>query len=152
MRVQLNGDCGPDTGSYSLPVALDDDYSDECRCGGACCGDDDDESPGEPLPVLTVRERKRSSVDFTGTPLLAWHTAAHGASISYVERRETNDATGQTKVTATAVLGWDEDEYGAAPKESAVVWDDAGNRWELTSCTALPGRLNLVMERIDDAP
>lgn len=151
MRVALNGDCGPESGPFSLPVMLDDDYPDGCGCGGECDGDGDD-SPGLPLPTLTVRERVRDTLDFTGTPQLSWRTAAHGPSVSYLERRETNDATGQTKVTATAVISWSEEDDGPAPKESAVVWDDDGKRWELTSCSPLPGRLSLVMERVDDAP
>lgn len=149
MRVELSDGCGPEPGAYSMAVVLDGDLPDGCRCGGACCGDDEPEEPL--LPTLTVRERVRDTFDFTGTPQLSWRTAVTGPALIYSERRERNDATGQTMVTATAALGWDPEDDGPAPRESAVVWDSAGQRWELTVCDPLPGRLQLTMERIDDA-
>jgi hypothetical protein len=148
MRVELSDGCGPEPGAYSMAVVLDDDFPTGCGCGGACCGGEPEDSL---LPTLTIRERVRDAFDFTGTPQLSWRTAVHGAAVTYTERRETNDATGQTKVTATAVLGWTPEDDGPAPKESAVVWDGSGKRWELTACNPLPGRLELTMERIDDA-
>jgi hypothetical protein len=149
MRVELSDGCGPEPGAYSMAVVLDDDFPGGCGCGGTCCGDDEPEDPS--LPTLSIRERMRPTFDFTGTPQLSWRTAVQGPAIMYSERRETNDATGQTKVTATAVIGWDPEDDGPAPKESAVVWDGDGKRWELTVCNPLPGRLELVMERVDDA-
>jgi hypothetical protein len=150
VRVQLNDGCMPEPGAYSVPVLLDDDFPDDgCRCGGECCGDDQPED--NPLPTLSVRERERDTFDFTGTPQLSWRTAVEGPAITFTQRRETNDATGQTMVTASAVLGWNEEDDGPAPAESAVVWDSDGHRWELTACNPLPGRLELTMERVDDA-
>ncbi|HEV2927249.1 MAG TPA: hypothetical protein VGW74_01040 [Propionibacteriaceae bacterium] len=153
MRIVLSDSCAQTAGVFSVPVALDDDFP-GCGCGGPCSDDDgldgDDGELGQTLPTLTIRERLRDTFDFTGTPQLSWRTAGSGPAISYVERRETNDATGQTMVTAKAVLGWDAGV--AAPKETAVVWDDAGIRWNVTSCEALPGRLELLMDRIDDSP
>lgn len=150
MRVALDDGCTPEPGEWSLPVALDDDLPDDgCGCGGTCCGE---EPPTDALPTLTLRERVREEFDFTGTPQLSWTTRLEGPAIRYTERRERNDATGQTMVTATAVMAWNEDADGAAPKESAVAWDSDGKRWEITSCEALPERLELVMERVDDAP
>jgi hypothetical protein len=151
MRIQLADGCLPTAGEFSMAVGLDDDFPDGCRCGGQCC-DEETSEPELPVPTLTIRERVRDAFDFTGTPQWSWRTAATGPAVTYSERRETNDASGQTKVTATAVLGWSEEDDGPAPKESAVVWDSDGKRWELTSCNPFPGRLELVMERVDDAP
>lgn len=151
MRIALEEDFPSCEGGWSVPVVLDDDLPGGCGCGGACCcGDGDDaQEPGLPLPTLTVRERIRDGADFTGTPQLTWRTAGSGPAITYEQRRETNDGGGQTLVTATAVLGWVEDE--PAPKETAVVWDSDGHRWQLTSVRALPGRLELAMQRVEDS-
>lgn len=158
MRIQLQDDrqggCRPTPGPFSAVIALDGDLP-GCGCGGQCADDSSSgngtEEPGlgEPTLTLTVRERLRDTYDFTGTPQLSWVTRASGLAISYIERRERNDATGQTWVTAKATLGWDEE--GPAPTETAVVWDSDGHRWDVTSVQPFPGRLELLMQRIDDA-
>lgn len=157
MRIELQDDrwggCRPVLGQFSAVIALDGDFPGGCGCGGTCTDGDgvDPDGPGlgEPQLTLTVRERLRDTFDFTGTPQLSWVTRASGLAISYIERRERNDATGQTWVTAKATLGWDEE--GPAPTETAVVWDSDGHRWDVTSVQPFPGRLELLMQRIDDA-
>jgi hypothetical protein len=150
MRVELDEGCSPEPSVWSMAVLLDDDRP-GCGCGsgGECCGQDPTEDSA--LPTLSVRERQLQEYDFTGTPQWGWITRVEGPAIQYTERRERNDATGQTMVTASAVLAWDSDTDGAAPAESAVIWDSGAKRWEITSCTALPGRLEIRMERVDDA-
>lgn len=152
MRIALEDDYGCSAEeSWSVPVVLDDDLPGGCGCGGPCCCGDGDgaQEPGTPLPTLTVRERIRDGADFTGTPQLTWQTAGSGPAITYEQRRETNDAAGQTLVTARAVLGWAED--APVPTETAVVWDGAGNRWQVSRVAALPGRLELDMSRVEDS-
>lgn len=148
MRIELSEGCGPVTGLFSLAVGLDDDFPGGC-CGGNCsCGDTPGESEPE-WPTLTVRQRERTAMDFDGVPLLDWFTVATGPAIEYVKRVETNDATGQTLVKVSAVIGWDGEHQ---PRETAVVWDSDGRRWEITSMNALPGRLEMQLERIEDGP
>jgi hypothetical protein len=138
-------------GQFSIPVALDQDRHDGgCSCG---CGDAPvPEVPDEPLlPTLTIRERARLLFTADGVPKFDWTDVLVDAPVLMFEtRQELNDATGQTLVKARAVVGWTGE--GVVPKETAVAWDGAGKRWEITSVVGtLPGRLELQMERLDDA-
>jgi hypothetical protein len=157
MRIGLSDPFGRQfgvTSPYSVPVALDDDQP-----GSACgCGDGDPEDPdptGPPdtgLPTLTLKARARKFRDDEGTMRFEWTTVTSGPAFVYKTRTETNDATGQTLERAEVALAWDGEDGQVPPKETAVVIDEDGARWDVTSLLPAPGRLNIVMERIDEAP
>jgi hypothetical protein len=157
MRIGLSDPFGRQFGvssPFSVPVALDDD-----RPGSACGCDDglpgDPDSPAPPvagMPTLTLKARARKFRDEDGTLRFDWTTVTSGPAFVYKTRVETNDATGQTMEKAEVALAWSGDEGLVPPKETAVVFDEAGARWEVTSLLPAPGRLNILMERIDEAP
>lgn len=150
MRIGLSTDfgssrCAPQPSQFSIPVGLDDDAGSGC---GTCSADGvGPVDPRDVLPTLTVRARTRSYIDDDGNARFLWDDVVSGPALLFERRTEVNDATGQTAVQADAVLAFE----GDAPKETAVVWDSRGHRWEILSCRALPGRLELRLEWIDDA-
>lgn len=151
VRIGLRTDwgavpCRPEPGEFSVPAGLDQDVG--CPCGGGC-GCDPAAPTDRGLPTLTVRERTRRFYDTDGNPRYEWATVAEGEALLFETRQETNDATGQTLVSASAAIGW---AGGVAPKETAVVLDSRGHRWEVVACDPLPGRLQLRLQWIDDAP
>jgi len=151
MRVGLSDDygrhrCAAEAGLYSVPVGLDGDWPGGGSCGCALATSPEP-VPGGGLPTLTIRERTRQFLGPDGEPRYKWVDVVTGPALLLEERKETNDATGQTKVTATAAVAW---EGGTAPRETAVAHDSRGYRWEVVSCSALPGRLDMKLERIDD--
>lgn len=87
-------------------------------------------------------------LDADGTPQWQWLDVVSGPALMFESRKELNDATGQTLVLARAVLGWSGDRD--APHETAVAIDSRGHRWQITSVVALPGRLEMQMEWLDD--
>lgn len=152
MRVALHDDfgvsrCAPSRTDTVLgwTVALDGDWPGK-TCGCATVAPPES-PPATGLPTLAIRERSRMYFGPDGEPHYEWTDVVSGPALLLEERSETNDATGQTKVTATAAVAW---ESGTPPRETAVAHDSRGYRWEVVSCQALPGRLQLKLERIDD--
>jgi hypothetical protein len=138
---------------FAVQVAIDG----TACCGGAapCGAEEDPPVLGTPdpsgLPLLRILSRAVSYADEEGTPRYAWTPVLTGIALLTEERTELNDATGQTMVKRSAVVGWS-GEPQDAPAETAVAEDEQGNRWEITSLVALPGRIELQMQRIADAP
>lgn len=150
MRIGLSTDfgrsrCAPGPSAFSLPVALDG----PCGCSGGCgCASDGEEPPPDTgdLPVLTLRKRGEMYMTEAGNPRWEWEEVLSGPAITYEQRTEVNDVNGQVKVVASATMAFDGEV--APAKETAVAWQ-GDVRWSITSLVALPGRLELKLERID---
>jgi hypothetical protein len=143
--------CDPQPGTFNVPVGLDEDLW-RGSCGAAA--DAGSEEPGvlpDPttgLPTLTIRERSRTYYEADGAPRYDWTDLVIGPTLALEARIEVNDATGQTRVTASAVVAYSGERV---PDETAVALDSRGWRWDITSCRTLPGRLEMALERISDA-
>jgi len=101
-------------------------------------------------PLVTVRERFAVGYDDDGNPAWNWADVISAqSSISFEEREEVSDVGNVSKTTATLLILYP---YGApAIRESATVLTDDGRRWSITGLTRFPDRLQLKVERIDDA-
>jgi hypothetical protein len=156
MRVGLRDDWGrrcpgPEASPFSVPVVLDQD-----RPGGPCgCGCqsaqpgcvDTDTPDGTGLPTLTVQERVVQFYDVDGNPTYTWSDLVSGPAIEVQSRQELNDATGQTRVTASVTMGWPTDTR--APKEKDRLVDSLGARWSILSATPAPGIVRFELEWLD---
>jgi hypothetical protein len=152
MRIGLRDDGGryvadPGVVGFSVPVMLDQD-----RPGGPCgCGEPSGEVPDTSastgLPVRTVQERKVQYFDVDGNPQYEWVNVHTGEVIEVSQREELNDATGQTRVLATLVMGWPDGTR--AVKEKDRVLDEDGNRWAILSTKPGVGSVGLELEWLD---
>lgn len=155
MRIALSDD--PYWDQASSARVLLDDYSGG-PCGAPACSDDEDAatSPADPGWQLTVRQRERGARDADGTALYEWVTAWEGRAIRATTstryalnrgRTETSDATGQSLETTTAVLAG---AFDVPITETAVAFDDLGQRWEITGVDAAADGTHLSLQRVVD--
>lgn len=151
LRDDYAGYYAPGTGG----VRLDDDVR---SAGKTVLAPDVDETvpgslpaPGPKInPLVTVRERFATGYDEDGNPMWSWaDVISDQSAISFEEREEVSDVSNLTVQTATLLILYP---YSApAIRESATVLTDDGRRWDITGITRLPDRLQLKVERLDDA-
>jgi hypothetical protein len=146
VRIGLHDDvgqdrCAPARGAWSIPLALDGDLGPRCGCPVPV------DQPVVEVPTASLRRRSRLYYDAEGTPTYDWSELGEGPIVLSEDRTELNDATGQTKVVATAEVSWAD----SLPDvdETAVLWT-GGLRYEVTSAVRAPGRLKLTLERLSD--
>lgn len=151
LRDDYAGYYAPGTGG----VRLDDDS--RARGVAGLAPDVDETVPGAlPAPgtrinpLVTVRERFATGYDDNGNPIWNWADVITAQSaVSFEEREEVSDVSNLSVQTATLLILYP---YSApAIRESATVLTDDGRRWKITGITRLPDRLQLKVERIDDA-
>jgi hypothetical protein len=142
MRVWLRED-QPHTRRWSVPVALDDDLGPGDRCRP--CATEPDTAV---TATVVVSVRGKTYRDANGDQHWDWIDHDMPAVFAVTGRSETDDASGQTVVTAEATIGWVSDL--PAVTETAVVVVD-GVRWPVVESKPLVGAVWVRLERVDDA-
>lgn len=153
-RAMLRDDYAGYYAPGSGGVRLDDDVR---SAGKAVLSPTVDETvPGATVPgvstnpLVTVRERFGTGYDDDGNVMWSWaDVISEKAAISFEESEEVSDAGNTVLQKATLLVLYP---YGEpAIRESASVLTNDGRRWSITSIERMPDRLQLKVERIDDA-
>lgn len=142
MRVWLREDRRRGAG-WSMPVALDEDRRPGDRCR-PCAAEPD----AAVTATVVVSVRGKTYRDANGDQRWDWVDHEAPAVFAVTGRTETDDASGQTVVTAEATIGWVSD-LPAVTETAVVVLD--GVRWPVVASRPLVGAVWVRLERVDDA-
>lgn len=122
-------------------------------------GLDDDPKPwkiAEVNPTLTVYVRTRPAdiddrYDDNGDPVFTWAALVEDVAIEWESRTEVDEVAGSSWVSATATILYAGDEKVDETAYVDVSPGDvhSGGQFRVTKVAQVPGRLELVMVRID---